>query len=162
MTSKPRTIDNLGFDASIRYAKDKELFEAKYIEESSIVSRRSEIPVSKPYVPSEFDRMFSAEKTVIWASFSPPPEYLSFAKPLFSYQLIPSLGSYEKHEDEDQLLALEDALRKQKDSKKGQSDREKQEEEKEKRLIADLLKCIAKIDKSLELINSRRNQYQRG
>ena len=162
MTSKSRTIDNLGFDASIRYAKDKELFEARFIDDSQVVSRKSEISVSRPYVPSEFDQMFSSAKTISWALFSPPPEYLSFAKPLFSYQLIPSLGTYEKHEDTDQLLALEDALRKQKDSNKDQSDKEKQDEEREKRLIADLLQCIARIDKSLELINSRRNQYQRG
>lgn len=162
MTSKPRTIDNLGLDASIRYAKDKELFEARFIDESQIVSRKSEVSVSKPYIPSEFDQMFSSQETVNWASFSPPPEYLSFAKPLFSYQLIPSLGTYEEQEDTDRLQALEDALQKEKDSHKDQSDREKQEEEKEKRAIADLLKCIASIDKSLSLINARRNQYQRG
>lgn len=162
MTSKPRTIDNLGIDASIRYAKDKELFEARFIDESQIVSRKSEISVSKPYIPTEFDQMFSSGEKVNWASFSPPPEYLSFAKPLFSYQLIPSLGTYELHEDTDQLAALEDALQKEKDSHQDQSDKERQEEEKEKRLVADLLQCIARMDKSLALINARRNQYQRG
>src|SRR5690606_17613940 len=103
MTSKPRTIDNLGLDASIRYARDKELFEAKYIEESQAVSKRSEIPVSKPYIPNEFDQLFSAKSSLLWASFSPPPEYFSFSKPLFSFQLIPSLGTYEQQEDSDRL-----------------------------------------------------------
>ena len=160
MTAKPRTIDNLGLDASIRYAKDKELFEARFIEESQIVSRKTEIPVSRPYIPSEFDKMFSAAKTLIWASFSPPPEPLTTANTLFSYQLIPSLGTYEQTEDTEQLL--EDALQRRRDSDQEQSDREKQQEEREKQLIKDLLACIKKIDKSLNLINSRRNQYQRG
>lgn len=162
MTSKPRTIDNLGIDASIRYAKDKELFEAKYIEESQIVSKRSEIPVSKPYIPSEFDQIFSIGPSLIWASFSPPPEYFSFAKPLFSFQLIPSLGTYEKQEDTDRLQALEDALQRERDSNPDQSDKERQEEEREKKLIASLIECISRIDKSLSIINARRNQYQRG
>ena len=160
MSVKPRTIDNLGIDASIRYAKDKELFEARFIEESSIVSRKTEIPVSKPYVPSEFDQMFSSERTIRWALFSPPPETLSTASALFSYQLLPSLGTYERQEDTEQLL--EDAMERQKDSRKDQSDKEKQQEEKEKQLIKNLLSCITRIDKTLNLINARRNQYQRG
>lgn len=160
MTSKPRTIDNLGLDASIRYAKDKELFEAKFIEESQIVSKKTEIPVSKPYVPSEFEQTFSSAKTILWASFSPPPETFSSGNTLFSYQLIPSLGTYEQHEDAEQLL--EEALERKRESDQDQSEKEKQQENKEKQLIADLIACIAKIDKTLSLINSRRNQYQRG
>ena len=156
MTSKPRTIDNLGIDASIRYAKDKELFEAKFIEESQIVSRKTEIPVSRPYIPSEFEQTFAGAKTLNWASFSPPPDTFSTGSALFSYQLIPSLGTYEQHEDAEQML--EDALQKRHESGQEPSEQEKRE----KQLIQDLLACIAKIDKSLSLINSRRNQYQRG
>lgn len=162
MTSKPRTIDNLGLDASIRYARDKELFEAKYIEESQAVSKRTEIPVSKPYIPNEFDQLFSGKSSLLWASFSPPPEYFSFAKSLFSFQLIPSLGTYEQQEDSDRLEALKDALEREKENNPDSSDRERQQEEKEKKLIENLLECISNIDKSLNLINSRRNQYQRG
>lgn len=160
MTSKPRTIDNLGIDASIRYAKDKELYAPTFIEDSKVVSRKTEISVARPYVPSDFDQKFSSAKTVIWAAFSPPPESLSNANTLFSYQLIPSLGTYEQHEDTEELL--EDALQKRKDSNQQQSDKEKQQDQKEKQLIADLLSCVGRIDKSLNLINSRRNQYQRG
>lgn len=160
MTAKPRTIDNLGLDASIRYAKDKELFEAGFIEDSKIVSRKTEIPVSSPYIPSEFDQMFYSPRHLIWASFPPPPESLISTNALFSYQLVPSLGTYEQQDDAEQML--EDALQRRRDSKKDQSDKEKQQEEKEKQLIKDLLACITRIDKTLNLINSRRNQYQRG
>ena len=160
MTIKPRTIDNLGIDASIRYAKDKELFSPKFIEESSIVSRKSEISVLTPYLPSEFDQMFSSAKTILWALFSPPPDSVALTNSLFSHQLVPSLGTYDKQDDLEQVL--EDALQRQKDSHQGQSDKEKQQEEKEKQLIKNLLVCIGKLDKSLTLINSRRNQYQRG
>ncbi len=154
--SKPRTIDNLGLDASIRYARDKELYAPISVEEAQFVSRKTEISVAKPYVPSEFEELFSSAKTVIWALFSPPPESLTSGSNLFSYQLIPSLGSYEKQDDAEERL--EDALK----QRKRQSDKEKERDRREKNLISDLLANIENIDKSIELINSRRNQYQRG
>lgn len=160
MTSKPRTIDNLGIDASIRYAKDQQLFEPKFIEESKIVSKKTEIPVSRPYTPSEFEQTFSSEQPRIWATFSPPSEAFLTDNSLFSFQLIPSLGSYEKFEDTQQLL--NDALERRRETDPERSLKEKQQEEKEKQLIQDLLVCIEKMDKSLSLINARRNQYQRG
>lgn len=158
MPTKPRTIDNLGLDASIRYAQDKELYAPISVEEAQIVSRKTEVSVAKPYISSEYDLLFSSTKTVIWALFSPPPESLSKENTFFSYQLMPSLGTYERQEDAEELL--EDALEKRKQQR--QSDKEKDRDNREKQLIKDLLSCIAKIDKSIELINSRRNQYQRG
>lgn len=157
-TSKPRTIDNLGIDASIRYARDKELYAPISVEEAQVVSRKTEISVARPYIQSDFDEMFSSAKTVIWALFSPPPESLSRENTLFSYQLIPSLGNYETQEDTEELL--EDVLKRRQEER--QSDKEKERDKREKQLIMDLLTNIEKIDKSIELINSRRNQYQRG
>lgn len=165
MSVKPRTIDNLGVDASIRYAKDKELLEPQFLEESRLVSQKTEIPVAKPYVPSEFDQLFSIGPTVSWANFAPPPQSPAIPRSLFSYQLVPSLGTYEtKEETEEKIEKLESALEQHKQSKKGgdQSDKEKQEEEREKRLITALILCIDRLDKSLALINGRRNQFHRG
>jgi len=163
MSVKPRTIDNLGIEASIRYAQDQKLSESRFFEDSRLISQKTEISVSKPYVPSEFDQLFSVGRTVAWASFLPPPEYFSFAKPLFSYQLIPSLGGYEKQEaDAEKLAAIEDAIEKHRGSRQGGSEKEKDEEEQERKVIAALLQCIHKLDRTLILINSRRNQYQRG
>lgn len=160
MTSKPRTIDNLGIDASIRYAQDQQVFEARFIEESQIVSKRTEISVSTPYTPSEFDQMFGSGKPLIWAAFSPPHEMMEGNNTLFSYQLIPSLHIDAFTKDPEEML--DEALERQKREHPDSSDQEKKEEEKEKKIIANLLNCIAKFDKSLQLINSRRNQYQRG
>lgn len=164
MSVKPRTIDNLGVDASVRYAKDKELFEARFIEESRVVSPKTEVPVVKPYVPSDFDQLFSSGKMVAWAAFSAPPQS-STPRSLFSYQLIPSLGTYEtKGENEEKILQVEEALQHHKRSKQGwsESDEEREREEKEKRMIIALFGCIERLDKSLSLINSRRNQFHRG
>jgi len=153
MTTKPRTVDNLGIDASIRYAKDKELFEAGFIEESHLVSQKTAIPVAKPYIPSEYDPLFSVGKSLRWASFSPPPEHLAaYARSLFSYQLIPSLGPYEKQdEDEDKLARLEEELDDGDDGKK-----------EDLQAIVSLFKCIRGLNKILATIQMKRAQYQRG
>lgn len=164
MSVKPRTIDNLGVDASIRYAKDQELFETSLIKESQLIPQKTAVAVAKPYVPSEFDQMFSVGKTVAWALFSPPPNYFVFDKRLFSYQLIPSLGDYEKFEsDSDKIEALESVFDKSREkSGRGQRDSEREKDEKERKTLVALFQCIDKLNKTLTMINARRNQYQRG
>ncbi len=162
MTIKSRTIDNLGIETSSRYARDKAALDTKLIEESRFIPQKTEVSVVKPYVPTEFEEYLIPGKLKLWASFVPPPDYFVYAKPLFSYQLIPSLGSYEKQEaDEDKLEALEDTINKSfKESKQDQQ--EQQEEERERKTLLGLLKTIGRLDRTLSLINARRNQYQRG
>lgn len=160
MTIKSRTIDNLGIESSIRYAKDKSTVDARLIEESKWVPSKTEVSVTKPYAPSEFDQLFSAGKPVQWALFQEPPNFEAHMRSLFSFQMIPSLGSAEKQEaDAEKLAALEDALKKR---EKKKDDREQQQEEKERQALLALLKCIGALDKTLSMINARRNQYQRG
>ncbi len=166
MTSsvKPRTIDNLGLDSSVRYARDVEANDARLLEDSKIISRRMEMPVTKPYTPSEFDKLFSFGRSVHWALFTAPPESETTVRSLFSHQLIPSLGSLEKQEsDIDKILALEDALNKPRKKRLGTWDeREEKEEEEERKTLSALLKCIERLDRTLTYINARRNQYHRG
>ncbi len=157
---KPRTIDNMGVDASSRYARDKAQLDSKLIDDARFIPQKTEVSVVKPYLPSEFEEYLNATKVILWASFSPPPDYLAFAKPLFSYQLIPSLGGYEKQEaDSDKLEALEDTLNKGFREGGGQ---QQHEEERERKTLVHLLQTIGKLDRTLSLINARRNQYQRG
>lgn len=161
MTVKSRTIDNLGIETSSRYARDKANLDTKLIEESRFIPQKTEVSVVKPYIPTELEEYLAPGKLTLWASFAPPPDYFAYAKPLFSYQLIPSLGGYEKQEaDEDKLEALEDTLNKSFKEGKGQQDQH--EEERERKTLLGLLKTIGKLDRALTLINARRNQYQRG
>jgi hypothetical protein len=164
MSVKSRTIDNLGIDSSVRYAKDVEQLDSRMMEDSKWVSKRIEVSVTKPYTPSEFDKLFAARPTTQWALFAAPPAFEAHTRALFSYQLIPSLGSNEKQEaDVEKLIALEDAL--DQERRRNKDNREDSEEGKEKdarkRLLA-LLQCLGKLDKTLLFINARRNQYQRG
>ena len=163
MTVKPRTIDNLGVDASIRYAKDQELLEPRLIEESRLIPQKTEVTVAKPLELSEFDQIYSIGKTISWALFSPPPNFYSRDIGLFSYQLIPSLGGYEKLEaDSDKIEALEDVLGKSEEREGRGQDQEKEKDEKSRQTILALFQCIDKLNKTLTMINARRNQYQRG
>jgi hypothetical protein len=163
MSVKPRTIDNLGVETSIRYAQDQERLDARIIKESQLVPQKTEVSVATPFVLSEFDQVYSLGKTVPWALFSPPPNYYNAGKALFSYLLIPSLGDYEKLEaDLDKVEGVEDLLKKpHKKSNQGFTRDEKQDEKERKTLLA-LLQCLNKLNKTLALINARRNQYQRG
>lgn len=162
MTVKSRTIDNLGIETSSRYARDKAQLDTKLIEDSRFIPQKTEVSVVKPYLPTEFEEYLMAGTLTLWASFEPPPEHLVYTKPLFSYQLIPSLGGYEKQEaDSDKLEALEDTLNK--SFKEGKRDnQQQQEDERERKTLLNLLQVIGKLDRTLGLINSRRNQYQRG
>lgn len=161
MSIKPRTIDNLGIESSIRYARDKSTVDAQLIEDSKWIPTKTEISVTKPYVPSEFDQLFSPGPAIRWALFREPPRFEESMRSLFSHQLVPSLGSAEKQEaDAEKLAALEDALNK-REKKKGDQDQQ-QKDEKERQALLALLKCIEALDRTLSMINSRRNQYQRG
>lgn len=172
MSVKPRTIDNLGMDTSVRYAKDKESLDLRLLDESKWLPPRLEVSVTKPYVPSDFDTLFSLSRTVQWASFAPPPDYEMQTRALFSYQLIPSIGTYEKQEaDTEKLNYMENVFSKKKeDGKRGkrekrarsEEEREEEQEEAERQTLLALFKCIEKFDRTLSHINSRRNQYQRG
>jgi hypothetical protein len=168
MSVKPRTIDNLGMETSVRYAQDKEQLDVRLLDESKWLPKKLEVSVTKPYVPSEFDQLFSSERINQWAFFAAPPRYEMQNKTLFSYQLVPSLGTYEKQEaDTEKLAALKDVLSKRRRQKgqdqsgKEQNNEQEKEEEERQTLLA-LFKCIETLDRSLSFINSRRNQYQRG
>jgi len=170
MSIKPRTIDNLGPGTSVRYAQDQEQLDVRLIDDSKWLPKQLEVSVTTPYVPSEFDKLFSSDRINQWAFFTAPPNYGMQARTLFSFQLIPSLGTYEKQEaDAEKLSALKDVItkrrgrnRSKKDHNEQQSDEEEQREEDERQTLLALFKCIENLDKALTFINSRRNQYQRG
>jgi hypothetical protein len=160
---KPRTIDNLGVDSSKRYAKDQEILDAHFLQDSRLIPQKAEQPTLKPYVPSEFEQLFAPGKQILWAAFAAPPNYYMEAKTVFSYQLIPSLGGSEKQEaDAEKIESLQDALNKPYKDNQGQDSSEQDKEEQERQVLLALLECIKKLDKTLSLINAKRNQYQRG
>jgi len=167
MSIKSRTIDNLGIETSIRYAKDKEFMDHSLIEESKFIPKQTEVAVTAPYFPSEFEALYSTQvKTAPWADFFEPPVYMSYTKMLFSYQIIPNLGTAEKQQLElekikELLLPSVKKRKKRKNIVQGVT-LEEREEEKERKALINLLECLGFLDKQLGFINMRRGQYHKG
>jgi len=165
MSSKPRTIDNIGIDISIQYAQNMENLDTRLLEESRVLPYQTEVMVTSPYIPSEWDTLFNTrQKHIPWAQFFAPPSYASHRRNLFSYQLIPSMGTSEKQEAE--IEKLQKFQFKEKGKGKGKkrekNEKEEEQEEKERDILVHLLKSISFLDKQIVFVNSRRGQYQRG
>ncbi len=169
----PRTIDNLGVEVSTRYAEDKRTLDETLIKEARAIPVQTEIEVTTPFFPSEVDALLHFQSTgLTWASFVPPVRYFEQRKRLFTYQLIPSMGSEDKKESQTlRILAKlrsmeEERIEKEKEEKdkrhQYEEERVLEEEEKEKKILTSLLDIIALFDKLIIEINSRRSQYQKG
>ncbi len=170
---EPRTIDNLGVEVSTRYAEDKRLFDEAFIKEARAIPVQTEIEVTTPFFPSEIEALLHAQRTHIpWAFFSAPALYFEQRKRLFTYQLIPSMGSEDKNESQAlKILAklksmADERVQRDKEGKGKrelyEEEREIEEEEREKKILTSLLNSIALFDKLIIEINSRRSQYQKG
>ena len=169
----PRTIDNLGLDASNRYAADQQEFDHKILKESRVVPRQAEVDVTEPSYSSEFDLLFDiGKKNTPWAQFCMPKNYNEQRKRLFTYQIIPSLGPQDKTESQEKkiLAHLQEKAKQQdekkdknkKDSPSWEENQEKEEQEKEQKILVQLLKNLLMLDKCMSDISARRMQYQKG
>jgi hypothetical protein len=162
----PRTIDNLGMDASTRYAEDQRILDKTLIKEAQTVTGQTQVDVTSPFFPSEIETLLHASSLQkSWAFFFPPTLFSEQKKRLFTFQSVPSLGSEEKNASQvDKILALlEDQQFKQKRKRNSSNEvHNDEEEEKEKKVLTNLLQTIAFLDKLLVDINSRRSQYQKG
>jgi hypothetical protein len=154
--NKTKTIDSLGIEASVRYAEDMQRLDPHLIQDSRFIPQSAEITSIRAQDASH--PLFQVGQPTMWASFSPPP--FAPAQNLFTFQLIPSLGTYEKTEDStDRLEHWADVLKKPRENKQNN---QPDSEEKERQTLLHMLSSIAKLDKTLNFINARRNQYQRG
>jgi hypothetical protein len=167
----PRTIDNLGIDASARYAEDKKNLDETLIKEARAIPIQTEIDVTTPAFPSELDALFDLSKRHIsWADFYAPDRYNEQKKRLFTFHLIPSLGSDDRMEAQAERITA--ALMRSREARKKrapadtarqwQEEREEMEEEKAKNTLLRLLEWVKKLDKSLVEINGKRSQYHKG
>ncbi len=169
----PRTIDNLGIEVSTRYAEDKEILDEKLIKEARAIPSQTQIEVTAPFITSELEAILQTQPTIItWASFAAPSKYFEQRKMLFTYQMMPSMGSEDKKESQaSKILAKLKSLAEKRTVKKDEpkdkrqqyeEERAVEEEEREKTILISLLNTISLFDKLIIEINSRRSQYQKG
>lgn len=167
-----RTIDNLGPDASIRYANDQAILDKSFGKEAIGIPTQTEIDVSAPFFPGEIEAALHLQPTgITWALFIPPNQYFEQRRRLFSFQLIPSMGSDDRQESQAQKILAKLTMEELKTKADiGNKDPRElyeeniilEEEAKEKKILTSLLNTIATFDKLIIEINSRRNQYQKG
>ena len=151
---EPKTIDNLGIDASIRWAQDQHLVDTSITQESRFVSKQATVDIASPFFVNEFDTLLQAHQGFItWASFSPPPGHPQQTH-LFTHQAIPSLGSKELRMA--QIQKIRDLMQNKQDSK------EEKNETKESETLQALLQYIQNLDANVAQVEARRSQFSKG
>lgn len=171
--TQPRTIDNLGVEVSTRYAEDKAFLDEALVREAQGIPLQVGIEVTAPSFPSEVEALLQIQPThVTWAAFNAPPLYFEQRNRLFTYQLIPSMGSEDKKESQAikilaKLRAREEDLTNRTPPEGDKQlryakEREIEDEQREQKVLTTLLNTIATYDKLIIDINSRRAQYQKG
>jgi len=163
----PRTIDNLGVDISTRWAEDQKWIDPALIREAPAVALQTMIDVMLPSYSSEWEQLFNiGQRRIAWALFIPPPHFFEQKKRLFTYQIMPSLGSEEKKEAQMQrveaILPSDEEKEEDKKREKGQTGREFQEEKGEKKRILSLFKLLKNLNRDAMEIDPLRKQFQRG
>ena len=168
---EPRTIDNLGLEPSVRFAKDQEYYDSAITAESSYVSRQTEVDVLSPYFTSTFDSIFKMSiRHQPWAFFSMPKGYNEQTMRLFTFQVIPSIGleelqksNIEKIQDfREKIKKSKVKKRKKERGKDWEDDQEKEEILSEAKTLLILLEYINELDTLFQMINARRSQYTKG
>jgi|GEM_PF-1974765 len=170
---KPVTIDNLDIKEHIRWAQDRAVLDASYVQESKEIAAHPEITGTSVIFSSQLEELFAWEKGMLpWANFSPPSNISLFHKRLFSYRLFPHISSEEDEEGESEQQKQDEeeekALRRAKNLIQQVLAIQKTQNqshsifEKDKSSILSLLESIRFIDDMLAQISSRKLQYQKG
>lgn len=147
-----KTIDNLGLDASKRYAQNQKEAEL----ELPFLEEISKFPVSAistaPYSVTEAEvEAFFIGRPTPWASFTPPPDYAGFLSRLFIQQAIPSFGNLEEQQERlDRFSTLKD---------QGSWTAPQRHEYD---TILSCLEFVVSLEKTYEMIEGRRRQFLAG
>lgn len=141
------TISNLPIETSSRYAKDRAISEEPLFQEARGIPPQTQIDVTAPSYPSEFDQLLELEKQRLpWASIQAPAGYFEQQRGLFGELTIPRLGSIEKRESQLQKV-----------TQMGKSGNEH-----DTQVITKLLTDLNELDRTKIEIYSALLQYQRG
>lgn len=161
MTHDPKTIHNLGKSASSTYAqliKVEEEFKSQVLQDPSVVRKIQQIPVSSPHKGTEFEQKFLKYLPTLTAVFSQPEETTS--SDLFSFELVPSLGSYEQFEEPQKIV--DSAMKKILESNPDMNDKSWQNLQKEEKTLSRFLETFHDLAKTHSEIQAQRNRFQRG
>lgn len=94
-----KTVDNLGIDAHINYARSEGLKDISGGQEAVRISSVAEYDNFAPTTYDQFSTLFNTNiRNIPWGVIDKPQGYDIQQKRVFTYQIAPSLGSEEKQE----------------------------------------------------------------
>lgn len=167
-----RTIDNLGYEASERYAQNQKFLDGNELltKDAHMIFSRTSIEVMEPSFHAELDQssFHLTQKSSAWADFFPPMGYFE-QKRFFTHELLPCLSNKEKTEELKQKISQT----KEKDQESNQNAsgnpkedweivKEEEAEEKEREALTNLLNCILHLDNCMIYVHGKRAQYHKG
>lgn len=168
MSTQPKTVDNLGVDLSAQYARGQKNIDPKLLRESRSVPIHTQVTTTEPSFQSHVEELLAFnKKNISFAKFNAPKGFHSHQMAIFTYQIVPSMGSFEKQEvNRDKLDAMKEEERKKEQQEDDDNEERKRElaseELQEIAIVTKMLKKMGLLDKYLSMINSRREQYHKG
>lgn len=161
MTVDPKTIHNLGKDASTAYAqlaRVRDEFKSSVVQDPSVIQKIQEFPVLSPQAQSDFNTKYLSKASALTAKFSEPLESAQSA--VFTFELIPSLGSFEQFEEPQGLVdkLIQEHLK----ENPNINDKQLQAIQKEEPIVVRFLSTYHFLSKTLADIQAQRNRFQRG
>jgi len=153
-SNTPRTIDNIGLDASIRYAQDISTYDAGLIQDSSI-GRQTEVTVIIPYKRSELDELLGSVREVRTIAIFTVPPNATIRGDLFTYAAAPRVDPDKQEQAKEKTAAL---LK----SHKRHLESEEKEIKAQCSSINSGLDTLGGIDRNLSLATGKRNEFQKG
>ena len=161
MTVDPKTIHNLGKNASTAYAqleKVRDEFTSSVVQDPSVIKKIQEFPVLNPQALSDFEAKYFTKTPTLTAKFSEPESPAQSA--VFTFELIPSLGSFENFEEPQGLI--DQLIAKHLQENPNIEDKQLQAIQNQEPVIVEFLSTYHFLGKTLHDIQAQRNRFQRG
>lgn len=148
MSTPPTPLEN-AVNISQQYAHNVETLDPSFLTESSFAALNAEIYSTLSYFPEElkFLLQFLEAAPSTWAQFFPPQDIPHFTQ-IFSYGILPSLGTLDALEEKRRKLT-----KKQERHQRGKKQQEK---------LSLFLQTLNDLNRDLEYINNHRSQYHKG
>lgn len=164
--AESRTIDNLGPEASTRWAQDQNLIGVATQREGALVTELTQKDISIPAYTPELQSLLKGdfnERTKV--ALIPPPEgYMEQNKHLFSSQITPRISkeSIDLQLGKIQTLSLNPIKTDEENPLAWETEKLQEDWLTEQKKISASLETLQRIHQDLVDINSRRTQYQKG
>ncbi|MFA6119323.1 MAG: DUF5399 family protein [Parachlamydiales bacterium] len=162
-----KTVDNLGLEVHKRYIDDVKLLseeEVKKIFQAPSVASRAEILKTAPQL-TEMDLLWGTNQSE--TSLFEPPANFAVTSNIFSYQMVPSLGSMAELVEKLESIEFSNKKRKKKKKKTSNEDEEEnegseEEEELQKQHLIKFATMMTDLNKIITEIKKRKDEYHKG